>query len=127
MSSFGSVMSLISALLFIVILFELFYVKRPFGKNWTVEWSRTKPTAPLYDLYADLAGDAPVPYQISFQDPATPSMEGIIDLHHEILYYVIMLLVFIFWVGFQTISLFTRKGPSLPYSGITHHKHLEWA
>ena len=29
--------------------------------------------------------------QISFQDPATPIMEGIIDLHHNIFYYLIIL------------------------------------
>jgi len=32
-SSFGSVVSLISAFLFIFILLEMFYVKRPFGRG----------------------------------------------------------------------------------------------
>ena len=30
--------------------------------------------------------------QISFQDPATPIMEGIIDLHHNIFYYLIIII-----------------------------------
>ena len=44
----------------------------------------------------DLPGkDAPHPYQITFQDPATPSMEGIVDLHHEIMFYVIVIIAFV--------------------------------
>ena len=31
--------------------------------------------------------DAPEPWQIGFQDPATPIMQGIIDLHHDIIFF----------------------------------------
>ena len=31
--------------------------------------------------------DYPVEYQFLFQDPATPIMEGIIDLHHHIFFF----------------------------------------
>ena len=30
-------------------------------------------------------------FQIGFQDPATPIMEGIIDLHHNIMFYLIVI------------------------------------
>ena len=35
--------------------------------------------------------DRPRIAQIGFQDPATPIMEGIIDLHHTIFFYLIVL------------------------------------
>jgi hypothetical protein len=31
--------------------------------------------------------DAATPWQLSFQDPASPIMEGIIDLHHDIFFF----------------------------------------
>ena len=31
--------------------------------------------------------DAPEAWQIGFQDPATPVMQGIIDLHHDIMFF----------------------------------------
>jgi hypothetical protein len=39
--------------------------------------------------------DIPEPWQISFQDPATPGMEGIIDLHHEIMFYLVVIITFV--------------------------------
>lgn len=35
------------------------------------------------------------PWQLSFQDPATPIMEGIVDLHHDIMFFLILIVVFI--------------------------------
>jgi len=31
--------------------------------------------------------DAAEPWQLSFQDPATPIMQGLIDLHHDIFFF----------------------------------------
>ena len=31
--------------------------------------------------------DASVPWQIGFQDPATPVMEGIINFHHDLFFF----------------------------------------
>nr|YP_009557812.1 cytochrome oxidase subunit 2 [Paravannella minima]QBC73451.1 cytochrome oxidase subunit 2 [Paravannella minima] len=40
-------------------------------------------------LYLDVA----VPFQLGFQDPATPVMEGIIDLHHHINFFLLVILL----------------------------------
>ena len=42
--------------------------------------------------------DAPENWQIGFQDPATPIMQGIIDLHHDIFFFMIVILVFVMWM-----------------------------
>ena len=36
-------------------------------------------------------------YQIGFQDPATPLMEGIIDLHHHIFFFLLVIFVLVVW------------------------------
>ena len=37
--------------------------------------------------------DAAEPWQLGFQDAATPIMQGIIDLHHDIFFFLILILV----------------------------------
>jgi heme/copper-type cytochrome/quinol oxidase subunit 2 len=45
--------------------------------------------------------EASVPWQIGFQDPATPIMEEIIDLHHDIMFFIIVIIVFVSWLLFK--------------------------
>lgn len=50
--------------------------------------------------------DAPLPWAIGFQDPATPVMEGIISLHYEVIFYLIVIAVLIFWIMGRCLYLF---------------------
>ena len=36
--------------------------------------------------------DAPTPWGIYFQDSATPQMEGLVELHDNIMYYLVIIL-----------------------------------
>jgi cytochrome c oxidase subunit 2 len=36
--------------------------------------------------------DAPMPWGIYFQDSATPQMEGLVELHDNIMYYLALIL-----------------------------------
>jgi hypothetical protein len=139
-STVGSKISLISVFLFVCILLELFYCKRPFGESWDrgqqpnrlpfnqIWWDRTGPVSQELGTGSEsklgVRKDAPVPYQLTFQDPATPAMEGIIDLHHEILFYVIIVLTFILWMLARLVMLFGEG--EIPYDNITHNSSLEW-
>lgn len=63
--------------------------------------------------------DSPVTWQIGFQDPATPVMEGIINLHHEIMGYLIFILIFVVYMLARTVMLFPETNISvgqLPHS-----------
>jgi hypothetical protein len=40
--------------------------------------------------------DAPAPWQIGFQDVASPGFEGIVALHDSIMFYLILILVSVF-------------------------------
>ena len=48
-------------------------------------------------------------WQINFQDPATPIMEGIINLHHDLMFFLCVILIFVSWVLFRTIWLFEKS------------------
>jgi cytochrome c oxidase subunit 2 len=40
-------------------------------------------------------GDAAVPNQLNFQTPATAIMEKIVDLHHDLMFFIIVIVVFV--------------------------------
>jgi len=50
--------------------------------------------------------DAPVSWQLGFQNPATPVMEGIISLHNYIMMYLILVFVVVVWFLARSIYLF---------------------
>merc|ERR1711968_354411 len=42
--------------------------------------------------------DASRPWQMDFQDPATPIMEGIINFHNHIMFFITVIVVFVSWL-----------------------------
>jgi cytochrome c oxidase subunit 2 len=50
--------------------------------------------------------DFPKRWQTGFQDPATPVMEGIIDLHHSIFFFLIVILITVLFLFVQTFEVF---------------------
>jgi len=57
--------------------------------------------------------DAPSHNQIGFQDPASPIMEGIIDLHHDLFFFLILVSVFVSWILFNIIYYFNTTNYNL--------------
>ena len=52
-------------------------------------------------------------YQIGFQDPATPIMQGLIDLHHDIFSFLVFVLLFVVWILVRTVYRFHHtKNPT---------------
>jgi cytochrome c oxidase subunit 2 len=64
------------------------------------------------------------PYQVSFQDPASPVMEGIITLHHDLLYILTIIGVAVGWVLFRTTYLFYHTNNPVPAT-FTHGTVVE--
>ena len=57
--------------------------------------------------------DSPEPWQIGFQDPATPIAQGIQDLHHDIFFFMIFILIFVVWMLARTLYHFhASKNPN---------------
>jgi hypothetical protein len=42
-----------------------------------------------------LYADASKPWQYGFQTPATPTMEGIVRFHHDLMFLLILIVVFV--------------------------------
>jgi cytochrome c oxidase subunit 2 len=57
--------------------------------------------------------EAAEPWQLSFQDPATPLMEGIIVLHHEIMILLVIIGIFVGVLLFRAVSLFNAVRQSV--------------
>nr|NP_066486.1 cytochrome c oxidase subunit 2 [Rhodomonas salina]AAG17757.1 cytochrome c oxidase subunit 2 [Rhodomonas salina] len=62
--------------------------------------------------------------QISFQDPATPVMEGIIVLHHDLLFVLTIIGATVSWILFRTAFLFHHKRNPNP-SKMSHGTTIE--
>lgn len=45
-------------------------------------------------------------WQLGFQDPATPIMEGIINLHHDLMFFICVISIFVSWMLFRTLWFF---------------------
>lgn len=63
-------------------------------------------------IYTDLA----TPWQWGFQDSATPVMEGIMELHDRIMWYVIIIFVVVSYILLRTIMIFKKNKISNKYS-----------
>jgi cytochrome c oxidase subunit 2 len=70
--------------------------------------------------------DAPENWQIGFQDPATPIMQGIIDLHHDIFFFMLVILVFVIWMLARTLYHFHQIRNPVPEK-ILHGTTIEIA
>jgi cytochrome c oxidase subunit 2 len=77
----------------------------------------------FFNIYT--TADAPQPWQMGFQDPATSLMQGIIDLHHDILFFLITILTVVVWVGYRILYWFSFQKQELAPERINHHTRLE--
>jgi len=58
--------------------------------------------------------DAAEPWQLGFQDAATPMMQGIIDLHHDIIFFLVIILIFVSWMLVRTLWHFSASRNPIP-------------
>ena len=75
-------------------------------------------------FFSDVSRD----WQFGFQEPASSIMEGIIDLHHDIMFFIVWIIVAVIWVMFELLRGFNTQTKnefsSLPKQ-IQHHTFLE--
>lgn len=70
--------------------------------------------------------DAPEPWQVGFQDPASPIAWGIQDLHHDIVFFLVGVLIFVMWMMGRTLWHFHEASNPTP-SKIIHGTAIEIA
>ena len=79
-------------------------------------------------LWVQCKADQPTPWQMLFQDPQTSSMEGLVDLHHDICFFLITILILVLWLGARIVYSFHHSRMPMP-ERFNHHTNLEliWA
>jgi len=53
--------------------------------------------------------DKPIRWQMGFQDPATPVMEGIIDFYNHLMFFMVLVVVLVCWVLYRCIVLYSNN------------------
>lgn len=53
--------------------------------------------------------DASFPWQMGFQDPATPVAEGIINFHHDLVFFLVLIVIFVSWLLARCIFFFNEN------------------
>jgi len=77
--------------------------------------------------------DAPESWQTSFQDPASPIMDGIISFHNDMMFFDTFILFLVTWVLYASLSFVNKDTKSVfPWvksfsyaKGIFHHTNIE--
>lgn len=56
--------------------------------------------------------DAAKPWQLGFQSPSTPTIEGIIRFHHDMMFLIVLIVIFVGWMMFRCMFHFNEtKNP----------------
>ena len=80
----------------------------------------------LYNhFFSTVSADSGRNWQWGMQDPATPIMEGIINLHHHIMFFIVIICVFVFWMLYRSLARWNAFQNTTPYVSATHHSVLE--
>lgn len=68
------------------------------------------------------------PWQLLFQDPASPIFEGMINLHHDIMFMLVFIAFFVITIMGFIVYYFNSDSyvPKYYYEPITHHTQLEF-
>lgn len=67
--------------------------------------------------------DHPQAWQLGFQDTATPIAEGIVDLHHDIVFFLVIISVFVLYLLIRVVTMFHEAKNN--YIKIVHGKVIE--
>ena len=72
------------------------------------------------NIISPVWNDAPEPWQLSFQDGASPSYEGIVELHDQIMFYLVIILLGVSWVLSSVILNFNYNSNKIVHK---YHNH----
>jgi len=73
----------------------------------------------------EVCSDAAERWQLGFQDPASPIMEGIEHFHNDIMFFVVVIAIFVSYVLWRCLQLFKTDEPRNDGSLSNHILHME--
>jgi heme/copper-type cytochrome/quinol oxidase subunit 2 len=114
-ATWGSSISIIATLIFFYVVFDMFvYGEKGRSAPYAIKVltqmhasklliSKTKNTSVSLLLSNIIFLDSTAQWQFGFQDPATVLMEGIIDLHHDIMFFLIWIVILVAFLLFEFV------------------------
>ena len=69
--------------------------------------------------------DAPRPWGIYFQDSATPQMEGLVELHDNILFYLVIILFGVGWLLISIVKSYSNTESPISHKYLSHGTLVE--
>jgi len=78
-----------------------------------------------FSIFNTIYNDAPQPWQLGFQDSASPSFTGIVELHNSIFFFLVVIAVGIFWVIGSTIYYYSSKNSPIVHKYLNHGTLIE--
>ena len=76
-------------------------------------------------LLKTIFNDAPQPWEMGFQDSATPGFTGLVTLHNTIGFYLVVISVGVFWAICSIVYYYNSTKNSIPHKYLTHGTILE--
>jgi cytochrome c oxidase subunit 2 len=76
-------------------------------------------------LISPVQNDAPEPWQIGFQDGASPAFEGITELHSSIFFYLVVILIGVVWMMGSIMVNFNSTNAPIVYKYANHGTLIE--
>lgn len=68
--------------------------------------------------------DAPKPWGIYFQDSAAPQMEGLVELHDSIMFYLIVILFGVGWILTSVVVNYASDKAPISHKYLNHGKDV---
>ena len=75
--------------------------------------------------YTKLKSDAPTPWGIYFQDTATPQMEALVELHDNVMYYLVIILFGVGWILLSITRNYIEKNSAFAHKYLNHGTSIE--
>lgn len=69
--------------------------------------------------------DAPEPWGLGFQDGVSPGFSGIIELHNNIFFYLVVIAILVTWMLGSTIYYFNSDKSKISYKYLVHGTLIE--
>ena len=78
-----------------------------------------------FEVKHDMICDAPRPWGLYFQDSGTPQMEGLVELHDNILFYLVVILFAVMWILISILRMSKNNGASISHRFLGHGTFVE--
>jgi heme/copper-type cytochrome/quinol oxidase subunit 2 len=78
-------------------------------------------------LYSNIINscDTPKPWGLYFQDSATPQMEGLVELHDNIMFYLVIILFGVGWILISIVRNYTSTKSPISHKYLNHGTLIE--